>query len=139
MTATSDRHQTEAQPSPRFLQPQTAVEERIDQLVLTEANDRELQRHREKQANWLKSAMAIHWKADLPQPFVGFDLEEGLFIAEWQSDTECNTLTIDAASGKGRYDPWPGDVAEAILTEEIDLNTEEGWECLRNVLTGTRP
>ena len=137
MTSTSDRQQTEAKPSPRFLQPETAVADRIDQLVLTQPNDQELQRRREKHASWLKRAMALHWKADLPQPFIGFDLEEGLFVAEWQSETECNTLTIDAESGKAWYDPWSTEVAEATLPEEIDLNTKEGWECLRNVLTET--
>ena len=83
--------------------------------------------------------MAIHWNRDLPQPFIGFDLDEGLFVAEWQSDTECHTLTIDAENRKARYDPWSPDESGRALPEEIDLNEEEGWVCLRNVLTGTRP
>ena len=83
--------------------------------------------------------MAIHWNGDLPQPFIGFDLDEGLFVAEWQSDTECRTLTIDAENRKARYDPWSPDASGRALPEEIDLNQEDGWACLKNVLTGTRP
>ena len=83
--------------------------------------------------------MAIHWNGDLPQPFIGFDLDEGLFMAEWQSATECHTLTFDAENRKAWYDPWSPDASGRALPEEIALNEEEGWAYLRNVLAGTRP
>ena len=137
MTSTSDRQQTEPNSGTRFLKPDTAVADRIDQLILTEPYDKHLHERRQKQAGWLKHSMALHWKTDLPQPFIGFDLDGGLFIAEWQSETECNTLTIDAESGRAWYDPWPAGAQNPELPEEFDLNKEEDWECLRNVLTRT--
>ncbi len=86
----------------------------------------------------MKQALALHWNADLPQPFIGYDADEGTFVAEWQSETECNTLTIDAENHRGWYDPWPGGDAVG-LPEELDLDTEEAWQLLRNALTTTKP
>ena len=82
--------------------------------------------------------MATHWGNDLPQPFIGFDLAEGLFILEWQSDTECNTLTVDAENRKGWYDPWHSGAIDIVLDTELDLDSEEGWERLRSALTITQ-
>jgi hypothetical protein len=139
MTSASPQKPPGTNLSTRFLKPETAVAERIDQLTLAHPDEQDLRQSREQQASWLKRAMAIHWNGDLPQPFIGFDLSEGLFVAEWQSDTECHTLTIDAENRKAWYDPWSPDASGRALPEEIDLNQEEGWACLKNVLTGTRP
>ncbi len=138
MTSTTDQHQTKKKPGARFLKPDTAVADRIDQLILTDPYHRALNERRKKQASWLKRSMALHWNADLPQPFVGFDPDSAHFIAEWQSDTECNTLTIDAESGRAWYDPWSAEAKNPKLSKEFDLNKKEDWECLRNVLTRTR-
>ena len=81
--------------------------------------------------------MEAHWGWDLPQPFIGFDLEEGFFVASWQSDSECNTLTIDAKEHKGWYDPWPTGEGENPLPDEIDLTTEAAWVRLRTALMTT--
>ena len=137
MTSTSyDRHTEQASES-GFLEPETAAAERIDQLILTHPNQQHLQPRRQSEAVWLKQAMGRYWNGDLPQPYIGFDLDEGLFIAEWHSDTECNTLTIDGGSGKGWYYPWPYGVSGDTTSQELDLNTEEGWQCLRSALTTT--
>ena len=123
----------------RYLSPQTRVSERIAELILEEHGEEDLLLHRQQQADWLKRIMASQWTANLPQPFIGFDLEEGLFIASWQSDTECNTLTIDANAHKGWYDSWPADEDDNPLPGELDLDTEEAWQRLRSALTTTRP
>ena len=138
MTSTSYDRPLEQSSGSRFLKPETAAAERIDQLILTHPNQQHLQPRRQSEAVWLKQAMGRHWTADLPQPFIGFDLDEGLFIAEWHSDTECNTLTIDAGSGKGWYYPWSSGISGDGSSQELDLNTEEGWQCLQSVLTTTR-
>ena len=114
----------------RFIQPVTPVSERIDQLTpycLVQ----------EQQARWLKKTLEAYWPMDLPQPFIGFDDEECAFVAEWQSDTECNTLVIDAGKHLGWYHPWP-DSADGKLAHALDLDTEEAWLLLRTALTTTR-
>ena len=89
-------------------------------------------------ALWLKQAMASYWAPHLPQPFIGFDLGDGLFVASWQSDSECNTLTIDAKDRRGWYDPWPATEADNPMPEEVDLEAEETWERLRSALMTIR-
>jgi hypothetical protein len=120
----------------RYNAPNTSVSDRIDQLILDESGRDDLLRDRREQAKWLRETMATHWPSYLPQPFVGFDLEDGLFVASWQSSAECNTLTIDAKNHQGWYDPWPGDDHDNPLPEAIDLDTEEAWQQLRTALTG---
>ncbi len=122
----------------RFVQPTTAVAERIDQLSLAYPHEQLLLQCRQRQAQWLKQTLAVYWGKSFPQPFVGFDLDEGMFILEWQSDTECNTLTIDAERRKGWYDPCPSDQIDPVLVAELDLDSEEGWERLRSALTTTQ-
>ena len=138
MTPTAGKTRIDQQPSGRFLAPDTPPDERIDQLVLVEPEQQHLLPRRTGQAEWLKQALALHWNPDLPQPFIGYDAEEGTFFAEWQSETECNTLTIDAENHRGWYDPWPNSEA-AEPTEELDLDTEEAWLLLSNALTTARP
>ena len=123
----------------RYLAPETPVAERIDELILEEQGREDVLRDRQQQAEWLKRVMASHWHAQLPQPFIGFDLDDGLFIASWQSDRECNTLTIDAGERKGWYDPWPAGEDDNPIPEAIDLDTEEAWQRLRTALTTIRP
>ena len=123
----------------RYRAPETPVAERIDELILEEQGREDVLLDRQQQAEWLKRAMASHWGVHLPQPFIGFDLDEGLFIASWQSDGECNTLTIDAGERKGWYDPWPVSEGDNPIPEEIDLDTEEAWQRLRTALTTIRP
>ena len=86
----------------------------------------------------LKQVLELHWNPDLPQPFIGYDTDEGTFVAEWQSEAECNTLTIDAENHRGWYDPWPAGEA-AGLPEELDLDTEKALLLLRYALTTTKP
>ncbi len=118
------------QPGKRFTPPATPVSERIDQLILYCPDQ-------EQQAQWLKQTLEANWAGDLPQPFIGFDEEECAFVAEWQSDTECNTLVIDASKHRGWYHPWPGPAA-GKLAGALDLDTEEAWQLLRTALTTTR-
>ena len=122
----------------KYLTPKTPVSRRIEQLILEEDGNEELFLDRQQQAKWLKQIMAAHWALHLPQPFIGFDLEEGFFVASWQSDTECNTLTIDAKEYKGWYEPWPIEEADNPLPDEIDLTTEAAWVRLRTALTTTQ-
>ena len=128
MTSTAGKTQADTQPSDRFLAPDTAPTDRIDQLALVEPG----------QAAWLKRALEIHWPAHLPQPFIGYDSEAGAFVAEWQSEAACNTLTIDAENHRGWYEPWPAR-EHADLPEELDLDTEEAWRLLSKALMTTRP
>ena len=125
-----------AQP-PRYLVPKTPVAQRIDQLILEDQGDEELLLERRAQAEWVKHTLARHWALHLPQPFIGFDSDEGLFVASWESDAECNTLTIDAREHKGWYDPWPAEESDNPLPDEIDLNSEAEWQRLRIALTTT--
>ena len=122
----------------RYLAPHTPVAERIDALILDEQGNEELLRNRQNQALWLKQVMASHWAPPLPQPFIGFDLEDGLFTASWQSDSECNTLMIDANEHTAWYDPWPATDSDNPIPGEIDLDTEDAWEHLRTALTTTQ-
>ena len=137
MTSTTGQSKRAQQPNDRFLVPETPAADRIDQLVFVDTGQQHLLPRRTSQAEWLKQALALHWNSDLPQPFIGYDTDDGTFFAEWQSGTECNTLTIDAESHRGWYDHWPSGAEE--LPEELDLNTEEAWQLLRNALTTTRP
>ena len=139
MTSVSYNHHQAQQVGGRFVQPDTTVAERIDQLLLSLPHEQQLSRRRRDQAQWLKQAMALYWGNNLPQPFIGFDLDEGMFIIEWQSDTECNTLTVDAENRIGWYDPWPPGQNDPVLSTELDLDSEEGWERLRCALTTTQP
>lgn len=123
----------------RYLMPHTSVAERIDELILEEYGNEHLLLDRRKQAEWLKEVMGSCWGIHLPQPFIAYDLEEGVFVASWQSDRECNTLTIDAEEHKGWYDPWPASDYHNPILGKIDLDTEEAWERLRFALTTTRP
>lgn len=118
------------QPGKRFISPLTPVNERIDQIAIHCSGQ-------EQQGQWLKKTLEAHWAWDLPQPFIGFDEEECAFVAEWQSDTECNTLVIDAIKHHGWYHPWP-DPAAGKLEGTLDLDTEEAWQLLRTALTTTR-
>jgi len=138
MTSTVGKTRIDQQPSGRFLAPNTLPAERIDQLVLVEPEQEHLLPRRTSQAEWLKQVLARYWKTDFPQPFIAYYADEGTFVAEWQSETECNTLTIDAENHRGWYDPWPSREA-AELPEELDLDTEEAWLLLSNALTNTRP
>ncbi len=131
MTSTAGTTRAEQQPSGRFLAPDTTPAERIDQLVLVEPEQQHLLPLRTSQAEWLKQVLALRWNSDLPQPFIGYDTDEGTFAAEWQSETECNTLTIDAENHRGWYDPWPGHEGSE-LPEELDLDTKEAWLLLSN-------
>ena len=65
----------------KYLTPKTPVSRRIEQLILEEDGNEELFLDRQQQAKWLKQIMAAHWALHLPQPFIGFDLEEGFFVA----------------------------------------------------------
>ena len=136
MTSTAGTTRINQRQSGRFLAPDTPPAERIDQLVLVEPGQQHLLPGRTSQAEWLKQVLALHWNPDLPQPFIGYDIDEGTFVAEWLSETECNTLTIDAENHRGWYDPWPSHEA-AVLCKELDLDTEEAWLLLSNALTIT--
>ena len=138
MTSATGQPKTVEQPGDRFIEPGTPAADRIDQLTLAEHGQEHLLPLRTSHADWLKHALALHWSTDLPQPFIGYDTEDGTFVAEWQSETECNTLTVDAENHRGWYDPWTEGDAEGF-TEELDLDTEEAWQLLRNALTATRP
>ena len=132
-----NQHQAQ-QVSGRFVQPDTTVAERIDQLLLSFPPEQLLNQRRLRQAQWLKQTMALRWGNNLPQPFIGFDLDEGVFIMEWQSDSECNALTVDAENRTGWYDPWPPGQIDPVSATELDLDSEEGWEHLRCALTTTQ-
>ena len=123
----------------RYLNPRTPVAERIDELILDEQGDEDLLFDRQQQAAWLKQVMTSHWAIHLPQPFIGFNLEDGLFVASWQSDSECNTLTIDAKERIGWYDPWPADEDDNPMPGDVDLEAKETWERLRSALMTIRP
>ena len=114
----------------RFIEPETPVNERIGQITAHHAGQ-------EKQAQWLKLTLQKHWSRELPQPFVAFDQDENAFIAEWQSDTACNTLIVDASRHSGEYCPWPHENSMEPA-ETLDLDTEDAWQHLRNALTKTR-
>ena len=133
MTSAARKTQTDPQPSGRFLTPDTPPADRIDQLVLVEPGQQHLLPHRIGHAEWLKKVLALRWNPDLPQPFIGYDADEGTFVVEWQSEAECNTLTIDAENRRGWYEPWPAP-KHADLPEGLDLDTEEAWHLL-----GQRP
>ena len=122
----------------RYVAPLTSVSERIDELILEEQGNEELLRERQNQALWLKQVMTSHWVAPLPQPFIGFDLDDGFFIASWQSDSECNTLTIDAKKRIGWYDPWPATENDNPMPEEVDLEAKGTWQRLRSALMTIR-
>lgn len=139
MTSVSYNQHQAQQVGGRFVQPDTPVAERIDQLLLGLPHEQQLSQRRRDQAQWLKQAMGLYWDDNLPQPFIGFDLDEGMFIIEWQSDSECNTLTVDAENRIGWYDPWPPGQNDPVLSTELDLDSEEGWERLRCALTTTQP
>ena len=138
MTSIAGKTQIDQQPSDRFLAPNTPPADRIDQLVLVELGQQHLLPRRTSHAEWLKQILALRWNPDLPQPFIGYDTDEGTFVVEWQSETECNTLTIDAESHRGWYDPWPSREA-AEPPRELDLDTEEAWLLLSDALTTTEP
>ena len=123
----------------RYHAPVTSAAERIDELILEEQSSEDVLLARQQQSEWLKRVMGSYWAADLPQPFIGFDPDEGLFIASWQSDSECNTLTIDAGERKGWYHTWPADEGDNPIPEEIDLDTGEAWQRVRTALTTIRP
>ena len=139
VVVSNKRRAAVSRPRSRYLIPRTPVAERIDELILEEQGQEDLLLDRRQQAEWLKKVMASRWGIDLPQPFIGFDLDDGLFIASWQSDSECNTLTIDAKEHTGWYDAWPSSESDNPMLGEIDLDTEEAWERLRTALTTTRP
>ena len=130
MTSKAGQSEMTGQPGKRFTPPVTPVSERIDQLVLYCPGQ-------EQQALWLKKTLEANWARDLPQPFIGFDEEERAFVAEWQSDTECNTLVIDASEHRGWYHPWPSPVT-GKLTGALDLDSEDAWQLLKTALTTTR-
>ena len=115
------------QPSGRFTPPVTPVSERIDQVTAHCTG-------KESQTEWLKRTLDERWTGELPQPFVGFDEEQESFVLVWQSDTECNTLYIDADNHSGTYCRWPDDPSDEPL-EELNLNTEEAWLFLQGALT----
>lgn len=125
-------------PHSRYLAPLTPAVERIDELILEEQGQEDVLLDRRQQAEWLKQVMSSYWGIPLPQPFIGFDLDDGLFVASWQSDSECNTLTIDAKEHIGWYDPWPASESDNPMPGDIDLDTEEAWERLRIALTTGR-
>ena len=129
MTSKAGQSKRAGQPGKRFTPPATPVGERIDQLTIYCPGQ-------EQQAQWLKQTLEANWAKDLPQPFIGFDEEECAFVAEWQSDAECNTLVIDANEHCGWYHPWPGPAA-GKLAGALDLDTEEAWQLLKAVLTTT--
>ena len=124
--------------SDRYLAPSTPVGERVDELILEDSGQEDVLLDRREQAAWLKDVLSSRWGAHLPQPFIGFDLDDGLFVASWQSADECNTLTIDAKERIGWYDPWPASESDNPMPGEIQLDTEEAWERLRTALTTTR-
>ena len=122
----------------RYFVPLTPVAERIDELILEEQGDEGLLLDRREQAEWLKQVLASYWRLDLPQPYMGFDLDEGVFVASWQSDDECNTLTIDAKERIGWYYAWPSGERGNPMPGDIDLDMEEAWERLWIALTTGR-
>ena len=128
-------------PTEQYYVPQTPVDDRIDQLVLAEPNRPELLAHRRCQAAWLKRIMTACWPPPRLQPFIGFDREDGYFIASWQSDTECHTLTIDAEKRLGWFEPWPEGPEGNPLPGAIRLDAPEAWEQLAEALNqqGERP
>ena len=130
MISKADQSKGAEQPGTRFTPPVTTVSERIDQLTIYSPDQRQ-------QALWLKKTLEANWAGDLPQPFIGFDEEERAFVAEWQSNTECNTLVIDANKHRGWYHPWPDPVA-GKLAGALDLDTENAWQLLKTALTTTR-
>ena len=131
MTSKASQHEGAGQTSNRFTPPVTPVSERLNQLTLHCPAQM-------RQAQWLRRTLEAHWGTDMPQPFIGFDEEERTFVAEWQSDTECNTLVIDANNHRGWYHPWPHPTA-LKLADALDLDTEDAWQLLRTALTTTRP
>ena len=109
-----------------FHAPDTPVGERLEQL--------ELHPPRPKEKQWLKQTLATRWPEDLPQPFMGFDEDEGAFTLVWESDSRCNTLNVHADRKTGTYCPWPSNDTEGSL-EDLDLNTDEAWLFLKNDIT----
>ena len=109
-----------------FHAPDTPVGERIEQLQLDPP--------RPKEKRWLKQTLATRWPEGLPQPFIGFDEDEGTFTLVWQSDSRCHTLNVHADRKTGTYCPWPSNDTEGSL-EDLDLNTGEAWLFLKNDIT----
>ena len=109
-----------------FHAPDTPVGERIEQLELDPPRPREKQ--------WLKQTLATRWPEDLPQPFMGFDEDEGAFTLVWESDSRYNTLNVHAGRMTGTYCPWPSNNTEESL-EDLDLNTGEAWLFLKDDIT----
>lgn len=116
-----------AQHSERFIPPETPVSQRIDQVAAYCTG-------KNHQAEWLKQILEERWMPELPQPFVGFDDDEDAFVLEWHSDTECNTLYINADNHSGTYCRWPDGTSDEPL-EELNLDTEEAWLFLQSALT----
>ena len=129
MTPEAGQHKDTAQTSKRFTPPATPVSERIDQVAAYCTG-------KEHHAKWLKQTLHERWTEELPQPFVGFDEEQDAFVLVWQSDTECNTLYIDADNHSGTYCPWPDNASDEPL-EELNLNTDKAWLFLQDALTTT--
>lgn len=130
MISKAGQSKVTGQSGERFTSPSTPVGERIDQLSLYCTGQ-------QQPAHWLKETLAAYWGVDLPQPFIGFDEEECAFVAEWQSDTECNTLVINASKRLGWYHPWP-EPASGKLTGALNLDSEDTWLLLKAALTTTR-
>ena len=130
MTQKRVNHEGKERTGNRFISPETPVGERIDEVASYCTG-------KEHQAKWLKRTLQQRWSEELPQPLIGFDDEEDTFIAEWQSDTECITLIIDADRHTGTYYPWPYPDTEN-LRDPLNLDTEEAWQLLRIALTTTK-
>ena len=118
--------------APRFIQPSTPVDNRIQEL---------LTHHPEQtpQAQRLIQLLHEKWPTPLPQPLVSFDHEEAAFALVWQSNTECNTFYIDAGNQTATYCPYPDDQPPDAPLPKLNLNSDEAWQFLRNALTLAQP
>ena len=122
----------EATSASHFIQPSTPVENRIQELLTHHPEQK-------TQARWLTQLMHERWPSRLPQPFLSFDHEEAAFVLVWQSNTECNTLHIDADNQTGTYCPYPDDQPPDAQLQELNLNSDEAWQFLHNALTPAQP
>ena len=84
----------------RFIPPTTPVAQRIDDVAAYFPGW-------EDAAVCLKAILSHRWPPDLPQPFIGYDNDEGTFVLDWQSDTESHTLYVDTGEMIAAYHPWP--------------------------------
>ena len=91
---------------------------------------------RSEDVDWLRDALELHWRSDMPAPFI-FPMESGGLNIEWYVGHTHHGLEIDFTDRTGLWEWWDSQ-SDQEHEETLNLTTADHWRKLQISSRGWR-